>query len=267
MRKYTFRHAVAIIGGIACITAETFLNITHVFAPAHEWWMQPLVIAIGVAGLAQAIAASLMTASFREGRIVVGLITLVGLAIAISFSFATSYMRIAETAQDRRIERDARLNKKVRSLDGMVRALEDNERKECASVGPECRKLRKELIDARTALAANGSIVETNTLGALSILPELALPAMLLLLGLAFIGYAEAPDATRQTSFPADDELPDPGIFAPIDDEKDERAAKVKSFSDEYRSRHGRDPSVRTIAKATSIPPTSVHRAKRRARA
>lgn len=258
------------VGGSACIAAETLLNITHIYTPAQHWWLQPLVIAIGVAGVVQAIAASMMPAAFRARRLVNGLIMLAGLITAITFSFTTSYIRIAETGQERRLDRDSQINGSTRAMAARITALEGDIKAECATVGPKCRELREELRNTKAASAASGAAVETNVLGSLAIVPELALPLMLLLLGLSLIAYAEEPtrEDSAQTSFPADEPLPGKELFAePANrqsDGADAKAAKVASFASEYQARHGRRPSVRTISRAIDIPTTTVHRAMKR---
>lgn len=274
MPTYSIRHAAAMAGGLACIAAETVLNITHVYTLSAQWWLQPLVLAIGVAGVAQAIAASITTAAFRERRWINGIITAAGLIAAITFAFTTSYIRVAETGQERRLDRDSRLNAGKRAIAGRVAALQQSEKAECTTVGPECRKIRGQLVEARAALSGTGGdAVEVNVLGVYAIVPELALPLMLLLLGLSLIAYAEAPirdGGSSQTSFPADDgPLPGKDMFSDPTNQAaaaQAKAAKVANFAAEYQIRHGRRPSVRTISKAIDMPTTTVHRAlKRRA--
>jgi hypothetical protein len=268
MAHYDWRRAAATVTGVALIAAETHLNISHVILPGAEaWWQQSLVVAVGVAGVAQAVGGALVPAAFRERRWFAGALTAAGLLAAIAFSFSTTYQRITSAREDQAIAIAATGKTRAAASAIMVSAIEKRDA-ECKSRGPKCASAEKELAEARVAFAVAPAAKSGRYLGSLEAVPDLALPLMLMLLGFGFLGYAERPKA--QTSFTADGDLPDPGIFAPIDDtpvpaeQPEAKAARVQSFADGYRARHGRAPSVRTIARGTGIPTTSVHRTLKR---
>lgn len=272
MRTYNVRRAIATIAGIAVIGAETNINFHHVYDRAAELAAQPLAQAILIAGLAQAAAAVIACAATRERRWIIATLATLGLAAAVGFTFATTYERVLQSREDRALTRDAD-NTAHRATRARIDSLKARAAAECTTRGTECRKREAELTLEQAALAGLGRERTPAMLGPLQIVPDLALPAMLLLLGFAFLGYAEAgrrDDGSSQTSFPADEHpLPDPGVFAPLEAppspaEVEQRRQMVRAFETAYERKHGALPRHRDIMRATGLPKATVSRMRTR---
>ena len=141
---------------------------------------------------------------------------------------------------------------------------------ECQQRGKKCTGAEAELADARVQAAVAQPGKQGGYLGRFEGVSELALPLMLLLLGFAFIAYAEQPSRrdSEQTDFPAegDDPLPGRELFEPIQhNDPGQRGRKVASFVTEYRARHGRAPRTCEVSKALNLPKASASRWRARA--
>ena len=275
MSTYTWRRGAATVAGILCIAAETSLSITHVvMAAAQDWYLQTPVQAVIVAGIAQAIAMIVLCDAWRQRRWIVSLVSLLGLAACVAFTFSTTKDRTAVSRLERLADRDT-VNQPRRMAEARVKDLEGRVKAECGKRGSECRRLETELGNERAVLAGYGDAVTVNGLGAFDQVPDYALPLMFLFLSFAFIAYAEAPaeqpvkdNGSSQTSFPVDGgPLPGKEMFEPIVDTPVDvaaRAAAVTRFADEYQRRHGRRPSTRIIEQATGVSRSAVSRYNRR---
>lgn len=280
MTTYPLRRGAAMLTGVALIAAETFINLSHIRLPGTALSLeslaeQPLLIAVGVAGLAQAIAVPVMIAAWRQRRPALAIITLVGLLAAVAFTFSTTYERTAGARETRAQQADAR-NGAQRTASSRVASAKARVAAECVTRGTECRKREAELADAEATAAAQPREITVKALGSLDIVPELALPVMLMLLGFAFVGFVDPPvaatKATRlsdsaQTSFPLDLDPPPAARFQPDADEVSEREARVTDFYRAHVRRHGRAPRHADVMRATGLPRATASRYLARARA
>ncbi len=274
MTTYPLRRGAAILTGLALIGAETLINLSHVRDAALVWHEQPLVIAVGVAGIAQAVAVSVLAAALQQRRWLLCLITLLGLSAAVAFSFSATYERTAAAREAKRIAiQQGDKDRRIASI--AVATAEQRQAAECVTRGPECRKREVELGEARARLIALPQERETRLLGQLDVVPELALPIMLMLLGFAFIAFVDEPKRreakpagdSAQTSFPTDIEPPPAARFQPDADELGERERKVTDFVRAHVQRHGRMPRHREVMQATGLPRATASRYLKRARA
>lgn len=268
MQTYSVRRWLAMATGIAVIGAETLINIGHVRDPAQVWFEQPLVIAVALSGVAQAVAMSVLVGSLRARRWTLATLTLAGLVAAIAFSFTTSYERTASAREAKRIS-VSKDNGPQLALASKVKTARERKDAECEKRGSECRLREKELGEAEAAYAAAPLQKSDSLLGRFDGVPELALPLMLTLLGFAFIAFAES--ESQQTSFPAETDEPLPGReqFAwpeTVQPDVTERERLVDEFQQAYRAKHGRLPSAGQVHQATGIPRATAHRYQRRLR-
>lgn len=210
----TGRRFIATIAGIGVISAETLINVGHVRVPDLPWQSQTLVIAVAMTGVAQAIALMVMTDSWRRSRYFTALTAALALVAAVAFSTSTTYMRTKGALDANRTAAAAPYNAAKAKVDGLTTRKND----ECGKRGPECRKTEGDLTLAQIELAKIKAPA-ASTHGALEIVPELALPLMLLLCGFAFIAYGEGtPDRTEAPRAQYDFPNPDTMTPAEIDD-------------------------------------------------
>lgn len=263
-----YRKAIALSTGAALIAAETWLAISYIRNPAETWYEQPLVIAVAIAGLAQAVAMSVLSDAWRNGRRGLAVVTVAGLLAAIAFTFSTTYERTAGAREARAIAADQTANSHVRSAQAAAKSAKDRMDTECKVRGPECRRREEEYGKAATVLAAQPALRNVRQLGSLDMVPELALPLMLMLLGFAFIGYAEdgrrperqSNSDSAQTSFPTDLEPPPAARFQPDADEVAERQRKVADFYRAHIVRHGKPPRHADVMRGCALPRSTASR-------
>lgn len=220
-RRYTIRHGLAFLAGLTLIGAETWLLLRSVLDLAQPFLDQPYAIAVAVAGLAQAMAAAVLIGAARERRWLLTAFTFCGLVAAIGFTFTTSLERTM-AARELRAQQVDRTNSAQRVASSRAASAEQAVAAECVTRGPECRRREAELATARAALMAIPRELRSNPLarldphGWLDLVPEIALPAMLLMLGLSFLAFADPPrsplsrasehrtaDTSGQSDFPA----------------------------------------------------------------
>lgn len=220
-RRYTIRHGLAFLAGLTLIGAETWLLLRSVLDLAQPFLDQPYAIAVAVAGMAQAMAAAVLIGAARERRWMLTAFTFCGLVAAIGFTFTTSIDRTM-AARELRGQQIDRTNSAVRVASSRAASAEQAVAAECVTRGPECRRREVEMAQARAALMAIPRELRSNPLsrldphGWLDLVPEIALPAMLLLLGLAFLAFADPPrqalsraserravDTSGQSDYPA----------------------------------------------------------------
>lgn len=277
MTTYPWLRAAASLTGVALIGAETYTAITYIAEPAATWretFAQPQVINVTIAGLAQAVAALVMIATWHQRRYLLSVMTAVGLAAAAVFTFVTTYERTTSSREARRIAVEAK-NGGGRVAASRVASAEARVAAECVVRGAECRKREAELGEARAALAAQPTALETRQLGRLDMVPEIALPLMMLILGLALIEFGLAPAGrstparlrpsdSAQTSLPSI-EPPPASIFVPdttpeAPEKVDERERVVSDFVRAYVKRNGRTPRHRDVMRATGLPKATTSR-------
>jgi hypothetical protein len=275
MSTYPLRRGAAMLTGCALIAAETTINLSHVRVPTDIWWEQPLVLAVAVAGLAQAVAVTVLGMAISQRRWALAAITFLGLAAAVAFSFSTTYERTALAREARALAAD-RANLPGRVAASRLDSLEEIRDRECKTRGPECRRREADVLEARGEVIAKGRQVSTQALGRFEMVPELALPVMLMLLGFAFIAAVEQPKRRRssaadsaQTSFPTDMEPPPAARFQPDADDYEAadvtgREAQVASFYRAHVAKHGRAPRHRDVVAATGLPKSTASRYMRR---
>lgn len=197
MPIYAVRRTIATVVALAAISAETLINIGHVRTSALSWAEQPLVIAIAITGVAQAVALMILTDAWKRRRYILASTAFVALASAVALSGTTAYLRTVKARADV-AARDAAPYKAAQAK---VAAIKTSADAECAKRGPECRALEGKLREAKVDAATVPAPV-ANALGALDMVPDLALPLMLLFSAFAFIAYAEG-----QSDFPNPDTL------------------------------------------------------------
>lgn len=222
MKIYHWRMVAATTTGIALIAVETILNLSYVSSLSSlgqwaAWLEQPLLLAIVIAGVAQAVAAVITSATWRARRMVICGLSMIGLISAIAFTFSTTYERTLSTREARVLSRDGD-NMHIRSAAARVKDLAQRKNDECATRGPQCRAIEGELMEARAVLAGYGRQVTADQLGRMGIIPDLALPIMMLVLGLAFIAYAEGDEVSPFVAPAPAARQPEPISQIPVDD-------------------------------------------------
>lgn len=282
MSQYHFRYAISMLAGVVCIAAETNINFHDVYERTSAVGFteivshiaaQPLATAVLIAGIVQAVAVMVVVGAWRARRWSLWLIALCGLAAAVAFTFTTTYKRTS-IAQDLLTLERAGINTPQRATAARIKALEADIATECVTIGAECRKLRAELRQEKAGAAGIGEQLNVNPLGQFEIVQRLALPLMLLLLGFAFVAFAEGEPAIATkiiaTAAPAnDDPLPgktQPSPHAmPTPAEVEQRRRMIREFEDNYARKHGHMPRHREIMDATGLPKATVSRMRRKA--
>lgn len=264
MGAYNLRRLGAMAAGLAAIATETWINLTYVHE-ADGLYLSPVGIAVIVGGGLQAVSMSVMVAAWREGRYLVSLATAFGLAAAVAFTFSQTYERTAAAREARQSaivkHNEPRLQAQA-ALDVALQAAAS----ECLSGrGPRCKDAEARVDGKRHHLEATPPLKRMSHLGELDVVPKLALPLMLLILGFALVAYGETAAkaidiVARLEAFEASEPPPGKSAPQPVAAEISERRRLVEQFERAYEAKHGERPRHRDVMHATGLPRATVTR-------
>lgn len=264
MGAYNLRRLGAMAAGLAAIATETWINLTYVHE-ADGMYLSPVGIAVIVGGGLQAVSMSVMAAAWREGRYLVSLATAFGLAAAVAFTFSQTYERTA-SAREARQSAIVKHNEPRLQAQAALEVALSAAAAECQSGrGPRCKEAEARADEKRRLLEGTPPLKRMSHLGDLDVVPKLALPLMLLVLGFALVAYGEAASqavdiVARLEAFEASEPPPAKSAPQPSASEVNERRRMVEEFERAYQAKHGERPRHRDVMRATGLPRATVTR-------
>ncbi len=276
---------LSMLGGLGLVATVAYLNASDA---AHATsWSSPTVIAIVALALGSALAVPVAQDLYASRRYALVALACLGIVAGESFGFFTSAERLLNARQERVLEvraanatRGAAQAAVTRAADELAKAAADVAAETGkGGCGKVCRDLQKEEAAARDRLAraeadlakapqARSESLVADVTGwsaaAVEVLPALAFPTALLVLGFSLIGYAHAPADTRSARLPsgaspamtAVTEATTP-LPAPV---KPGTKHEVVDWVRAYRARHGRSPQIPEVQARFALPKTTAWR-------
>lgn len=277
---------LSMLGGLGLVATVAYLNASD--AAHASSWSSPTVIAIVALALGSALAVPVAQSLWASRRHLLVALACLGIVAGESFGFFTSAERLLSARQERVLEVRTANAARAAAQAAVTRAADElatasaNVAAETGKggCGKVCKDLQKEEAAARGRLAkaeaglahapqARSESLVADVTGwapaAVEVLPALAFPTALLVLGFVLIGFAHGTPARDEPEAKAGGKAIDlvaetvsaPALPAPA---KPGSKHEVVDWVRAYRARHGRSPQIPEVQARFALPKTTAWR-------
>lgn len=287
--SYSTLRKLSMIGGMGLVSVVGYLNA---YEAAHITgsWTSPTVIAIIALAAGSALAVPVAQEFAAKRQWVLMTLTIIGIIAGESFGFFTSAERLLATRNERvaAIVRDNGQAKiaadELKAANDELKTAKEKENEERSKGGCKsiCKDWIKKAEDAGKRVAAAelkvkaAPAVKSESLIAdvtgwsatvVEIVPALAFPTALLVLGFVLLAFSHNPEHEHKPATKAKAKAPataanEEPAAKPVTRKqgKNAKKAEVYNWVREFRERNGRDPMIPEVRKAHGLKKTTAWR-------
>lgn len=285
MPTYPILRVLSMIGGLALVSVVAYLNAHEAHLTTGSW-TSPTVIAIIALAFGSALAVPVAQAMAANKQVVLTALAVLGIMAGESFGFVTSAERLLKVRNDRvaavqKDNQEAKLAKDEKdNADKALKAADDKANEErgkggckkiCLDWEAKAKEARERVAKAEARLKA-APVVRSESLiadvtgwsaTAVEIIPALAFPTALLILGFVLVAFGHDPRGHE----PAEATQTAPAVEAPatlttalVPLANDQESKEAIAWVREFRAKHGRDPQIPELQAAHPLPKTTAWR-------